>query len=53
MTLGTGIVISVGILCFTFVIVCLIGASIAKQKQQLASELSKIIKDVSKLSKLE
>lgn len=48
MTLGTGIVISVGILCFTFVIVCLIGAAITKQKQQLASKIVKGISDLNK-----
>ena len=50
MTLGTGIVISVGILCGTFLVACLIGASITKQKQQLAS---KIVRGISDLNKIE
>jgi len=45
MTIGTAIVTSVAIICVTFVVVCIIGASLAKKKSKAAEALTTTLTD--------
>lgn len=43
MTIGTAIVVSVGIVCATFIVMLCIGASVANKKQTIGNQLAKEI----------
>ena len=48
MTIGTAIVVSIGILCGTFIIACLIGAHINNKKIDKAQNVLSTLKELRK-----
>ena len=53
MTAGTAVVASIGIICGTFIILCIIGTIANNKKQKVASQLTSTITEniVNKLKK--
>lgn len=45
MTIGTAIVVSIAIICVTFLAACLIGAWLTNKKSKAANQISQVITD--------
>lgn len=45
MTIGTAIVISIAIICVTFLVACCIGAWLTTKKSKAANQISQVITD--------